>query len=332
MAGLEEYAALSFTPQGQQALSLADMVLSYDHDHGQRLAAFEYLKRDGEELEPMGANGSRLTYKIVIMGEAPLTAGGPPMSAGARYQALVRAQRSQPRGLLVDLRLGRWQVGWRSIRASEEPEQAIDCIEATLEFTEDQVDQALAIEAQPTPQARANEAINAYSILVAASQLVYKASPSALMQSAHDTAERFADTAAAFVNAALTAANTPTVDPTLRTQLENIDRQREAYFAALDDTLAFTQQSAVSLVPFRHGAYITYAASVELLLAVENLKPQAFEFVTPTQMTLLQVLTTVYGSDAQSHRQVAEALNPFAPRIQIPAGYRLRLITPTVRQ
>ena len=49
-------------------------------------------------------------------------------------------------------------------------------------------------------------------------------------------------------------------------------------------------------------------------------------------MTLLQVLTTVYGSDAQSHRQEAEALNPFAPRIQIPAGYRLRLITPTVRQ
>ena len=152
------------------------------------------------------------------------------------------------------------------------------------------------------------------------------------MQSAHDTAERFADTAAAFVNAALTAANTPTVDPTLRTQLENIDRQREAYFAALDETLAFTQQSAVSLVPFRHGAYITYAASVELLLAVENLKPQALEFVTPTQMTLLQVLTNVYGSAAQSHRQEAEALDPLAPPIRLPAGYRLLPTPPTVRE
>ncbi len=53
MPGLDEYAALTFTPNGQQALGLGQAVLSYDHDHGERLAQFDYLKRDGAEQEPM---------------------------------------------------------------------------------------------------------------------------------------------------------------------------------------------------------------------------------------------------------------------------------------
>ena len=87
-----------FHPNGQQALDLSGAVLLYDHEHGQRLAQFEPLKRDGAVLEPMGAAPSRFSYALVLMGTAPLTAGGAPMSAGARYQALVEAQRSQPKG------------------------------------------------------------------------------------------------------------------------------------------------------------------------------------------------------------------------------------------
>lgn len=332
MPGLSEYAQLTYTPNGQQALLLGDTVERLDHDHSERLAQFEYLKRDGAEQEPMGANASRLSYKIVLMGEAPLTSGGAPMSAGARYQALVTAQRSQPRGLLVDPRLGRWQVGWRSIRASEEPSRAVDCIEATLEFVEDQIDQALAIETQPTPQQRANQTVSAYSIVVAASVAGFGSSASPAMRAVSITAQDLGRVTAAFVNAALLSVQNQGVDPALRAQLDNIRTAREAYFAALDDSLAYSLDNPVSLVPLRHGAYMTETAAIELLNAIDNLKPQIFEFVTPSEMTLLSVLVRVYGSDAQSHREEAERLNPFLGPLRIPPGTSIKLVSPTPRQ
>lgn len=332
MPGLDEYAALTFTPNGQQALGLGQAVLSYDHDHGERLAQFDYLKRDGAEQEPMGANASVLTYRLVLMGEAPLTAGGPPISAGARYQALFNAQRSQPRGLLVDPRLGRWQVAWSSIRASEEPQRAVDSIEITLVFREDQIDQALAIENQPTPQARANEAVSAYSIVVAASVAGFTIFPVPLFKKMADTAQGLGDAAAALVNAALTLVQNKGVDPSLRSMLENVQRARLDYFAAVDAALTYSQTDPVSAVEYKHAAYMTEAACVELLISIEQLKPQLFDYVTPSAMSLIALLQLVYGQDAQSHREEALRLNPFLPTVTIPAGTTVRLVAPTPRQ
>jgi hypothetical protein len=332
MPGLDEYAALTITPNGQQALILHGTVLSYEHEHGERLAQFEYLKRDGAEQEPMGANASRLNYKLVLMGEAPLTAGGAPMSAGQRYQVLVTAQRSQPRCLLVDPRLGRWQVGWSSIRASEEPQKAIDCIEISLSFVEDQIDQALAIEAQPTPQARANQAVDAYSIVYAATFLAFNERTNPSFQACVNASQHLADATGAFVNAALNSVQSQGVDPTLRAMLDSVRVARESYFTALDATLADSLDNPVSLVEFKHAAYLTEAASVELLIAIENLKPQILDYRLPTPMSLIAVLQLIYGADAQAHREEAERLNPFSPTVTIPAGTTLRLVAPTPRQ
>jgi hypothetical protein len=57
-------------------------VLLFDHEHGQRLAQFELLKRDGAVLESMGASPSRFTYALVLMGTSPLTTGGAISSGG----------------------------------------------------------------------------------------------------------------------------------------------------------------------------------------------------------------------------------------------------------
>lgn len=332
MAGLDEYAALTITPNGQQALILHGTVLAYEHEHGERLAQFEYLKRDGAEQEPMGANASRLNYKLVLMGEAPLTAGGAPMSAGQRYQVLVTAQRSQPRCLLVDPRLGRWQVGWSSIRASEEPQKAIDCIEISLSFVEDQIDQALAIEAQPTPQARANQAVDAYSAMYAATFLLFGNRSNPSYQAVVNYAQNLAMTAAAFVNAALESTQNGTFDPTLRTMLASVESVRGDFFTTLARTTTDSLEPDVSLTEIRHAAYMTDAACVELLASIENLRPQVFDYYVASPMSLIQVLQLVYGSDAQSHREEAERLNPFFPTVTIPAGTTLRLVAPTPRQ
>lgn len=332
MPGLDEYASLTFTPNGQQALDLSGAVLLFDHEHGQRLAQFELLKRDGAVLEPMGAAPSRFSYALVLMGTAPLTAGGAPMSAGARYQALVEAQRSQPKGLLVDPRLGRWQVGWRSLSAREEPQRAVDSIEIRLEFVEDQIDQGLAIETQPTPQLRANQAVNAYGIVVAASVAGFGSSTSPIMRGVSTAAQDMGRVTAAFVNAALESVQNQGVDPALRAQLDNVRTAREAYFAALDASLAYSLADPVELVPYRHGAYMTEAAARELLIAIESLKPQLLEYVTPSSMTLLAALVAVYGSDAQSHRAEVERLNPFLPTLAIPQGTKITMVAPLPRQ
>jgi hypothetical protein len=44
------------------------------------------------------------------------------------------------------------------------------------------------------------------------------------------------------------------------------------------------------LVEFKHAAYLTEAASLELLIAIENLKPQIFDYRLPAPMSLIAVL------------------------------------------
>ena len=60
---------------------------------------------------------------------------------------------------------------------------------------------------------------------------------------------------------------------------------------------------------------MTEAAARGCFIAIESLKPQLFEYVTPSSMTLLAALVAVYGSDAQSHRAEVERLNPFCQRL-----------------
>ena len=153
------YEAFSFTPQGEQALLLSGVLLSSEDEIGARLAAFEYIKRDGAEQEPMGAAPAQFTFRIVITGSAPLTQGGASLSATERYAKLGQTVRTQPRGILNHPRLGRWQVAFKQIRSREEPKKALDTIEATLVFVEDQLDQAIVIDSTPTPQAQANRTI-----------------------------------------------------------------------------------------------------------------------------------------------------------------------------
>jgi len=332
MPGLSEYAALSFAPKGQQALILANAVERYEHQHGQRLAQFEYLKRDGAEQEPMGASASRLTYKLVLMGSAPLTSGGASLSAGERYAQLLKIARGQPKGLLVDIRLGRWNVGLASIRASEDPKKAIDTIELTIEFVEDQIDQGLAIEQQPSPQVRANQAVSAYSILVAASAIGFGESPLSVMQGAHQAAVRFGEKVAAYTNAAVESSGNIAIDPSLRVQIKDVRDSQEEYFAALDRTLSQTLEPPVSLAPYRHATYMALSACEELQISIDNLKPQVIEYVLPKADNLLSVLVRIYGNEAQEHFDEALLLNPFVNPVLISQGTTLSLVSPVPKQ
>lgn len=325
------YQTFSITPDGQQTIVLTGALEAMDDDLGSRLASFEYLKRDGAEVEAMGAQQARFSFKVVLMGSAPLYPGGSPMTAGARYLALAQAQRTQPKCQLSHPRLGLWKVGWVKLRAHEQPQRAVDTIEISLEFIEDQTDAAIQAEV-PTPQARAQSVVSAYSILKAAVALKYSAAPSALMTRVVTTTDALASTAGAFVNDALLVAQGELVSPSIDTQFGYVVNAAETTLAALDASVAYSRDNPVELVPFRHQAYMVWAFSAELLLAIAEQKPVLITYTTPTAMSLDQVLLAVYGPDAANHRQEALSNNRIATPLQIPQGYRLRLVAPQVRQ
>lgn len=325
-------AAFSFTPSGQATLLLHGSLEALDDELGARLASFEYLKRDGAELEPMGAAQARFSFRVVLLGSAPLTPGGEPLSAGVRYAKLVEAQRTQPRGLLMHPRLGRWQVGWQRIRGHEQPARARDLVECSLDFIEDQVDQAVAVEAQPTPQARAAQAVTAYGVLRAAVALRFGNSGLPVFANAVSATEQLAGRTASFVTSALAAAQSTAPDPSLPQQLGEVAAARDAALASLTATLAQTLSPDVSLTPFRHQAQMTYAACVELLAAVADQQPVVTRFTVPTAMSLDQVLLALYGADARNYLAVLLSLNRIPTPLWIPQGTVLRVVSPLVLQ
>ena len=327
------YEAFSFTPQGEQALLLSGVLLSSEDEIGARLAAFEYIKRDGAEQEPMGAAPAQFTFRIVITGSAPLTQGGASLSATERYAKLGQTVRTQPRGILNHPRLGRWQVAFKQIRAREEPKKALDTIEATLVFVEDQLDQAIVIDSTPTPQAQANRTINAYSVMVAASALSFKADPRAIMQAADTAINQFAVKAAAFVVDGIALAQSSVADLSpLRTQLAAIEVARLATFAALDATLALTLAPAVTLTRYKDQAYQVQASCVELVRAIEAIKPPVVYYTVPSTMSLDQLLLALYGGDAKMHAAEVLSLNLIKTPMRIQAGIVLRLVSPAIVQ
>ena len=138
------------------------------------------------------------------------------MSAGARYQNWSKRQRSQPKGCwsIPGLVAGK-SGGGRCRRVRSHSGRSIRS-RLRLEFVEDQIDQGLAIETQPTPQLRANQAVNAYGIVVAASVAGFGSSTSPIMRGVSTAAQDMGRVTAAFVNAALESVQNQGVDPALR--------------------------------------------------------------------------------------------------------------------
>ena len=332
---LEEfYGNFSFTPKGGETITLSGALLSLDDDLGARFATHEYVKRDGGELEPMGAQQGRYSFRIVLLGSAPLTDGGPPLSAGDRYRKLVQVQRETPRGLLTHPRLGRIQAGFAKLKASETPAKAVDQIELTLEFLEDQLDQALSFEQNPTPQGRANQVATAYSYAVGATATLFgdrRPLSVSYRQAIADVTRLMANLAtvsAAFTEAALVSAQNTFPDLALRGQLGEVRAAMDAVLAALPRTLPFTRESDVSLTPARDGAYQAFAACLALYESVLAQKPEIVPYTVPVAMPLDRILLRLYGSDASKHFDEILQLNRIPDALLIPPGTTLQIVSP----
>ncbi|MFO0578702.1 MAG: DNA circularization N-terminal domain-containing protein [Polyangia bacterium] len=303
-------------------LVLHGVLVTWSHRLGIRLASHEPLKRDGGEQEPMGAAVGRFSYRCVFLGA----------DATARYNNLVLSVRQNPRGILVDPRLGRIQAACEGIEASETPETGVDCIEFEARFAEDALDTALA-SAQPLgPSAYAAQVTAALGSLTDLVDARFLGNPVRSFLSVLQYAEALGRAAEAYADAALAALQTDSPNPALRQLLGVVLAQQDALLVALQATRAYTLEPDVSLTPYRAQARQVYSACLQLQDSITALKPPVILFPVTTAMSLVQVAVVLYGKDAQSKVPEIRALNRLETPYWIPAGTVLKVVAPQVRQ
>lgn len=283
------------------------------------LASYTYLKRDGGEQEPMGAGTKRFRFRCVYVGP----------DCGQQYQNLAASIQQEPRGPLVHPRLGRFNVACSGIRGTENVVTAIDVIEFTIEFLENQLDQGNGNPNQAGAQLRASQVTEALnSATEAVAKITNNRIANAVYAAATAAMVTFQDWAEQFRLAALDAAQTNSPDVALSKLLANVLQKRNLALAAVTATLPYTLQPEVSLTDARTSIYIAYAACLQLYQSVQDQKPAVVDFTVPATMSLNQVLVRLYGAQAQANKVNLKVLNRIPTPYAIPGGTVLRVTVP----
>lgn len=305
-----------------KGMDLNGVLVGWSHRLAVRLASHEYLKRDGGEQEPLGAAVGRFSYRCVFMGP----------DCTAQYNNLVLSIRQNPRGPLVDPRLGAIQAACEGIDATEVAEEAADCIEFTIRFAEDQLDATLATEQPVGPSQYAAGVLNSVTTLTDLVDARFLGNFATSFRAVVALLPTFSTAATAYVTSALASVQSGSPEPSLPQLLGAVKVQRDLFLRALAVTLAFTLEPDVSLTPYRVQAYAIYDGCVQLGDSLGALRPPIILYQVGAAMSLNQVATALYGMDARTKVPEIRSLNRIQSPYWIPQGTILKVVAPQVRQ
>lgn len=305
-----------------RGLVLHGDLLSWNHKIGIRLASHEYLKRDGGEQEPMGAAAGHFSYRCVLLGS----------DATAQYNNLVLKIRQNPRGLLIDPRLGRINAACEGLDASEDPGQAVDRISFEIRFIEDALDTAIASEQPLGPPQHAAQVKVSTASLKASVDARFLGNPATSFKAVLAYLDTLTTSATTYVAAALASLATSSPSFELLQLLGAVRVQRDLFLAALDSTLSYTLEPPVSLTPHRAEALAAYAACVQLQESITSLKPPVILFPVGSAMSVAHISTVLYGKDARGKVSEILSLNRIKTPHWVAAGTILKVVAPSVRQ
>ena len=315
-------------------LALEGALVSWNDVLNIRFARHAYLKRDGAEQEPMGAEPIRFTMRLALMGA----------SWAANYRALVASIRQEPRGLLVHPLLGNLRVACTGISdASAEPGRAKRLLEVTLGFEEDALDTAIVSETYKEPAsaaARVAKAEKKFQAEVAPTSsglgkvLAALTTANIVARAAVlATASAIARVSAALITStsayriAAQAVASGALDPSLAAKLSACGLATDAAVEAL---LAYPLPAGATAQPAVSAAVELYAACVGLDRAVAATRPPIIEYRLTGTTNLFVLAARLYpGQDATLRAQDLLALNRITTPLSIPAGTVLRLPRPT---
>ena len=291
-------------------MSLAGNLLAWNDRVGVRLAVHQYLKRDGAEVEPMGAEPMRFTMRLCFLGVA----------WAKQYRAFVESIRADPRGELVHPILGTIRVACEGVQdAAVVPGSERDSIAVTVGFVEDSVDAIVQAERFPGPTAQAARVQNlAVGLVDTVAGLVVAAG----------VVQTFVGYALTFAASARQMFESGESNPSVDQQLEAAGVSADAATAAvLVDTTTTTSNAeryeALQLIQQ------LYAAALTLMLSIAASRPALVTYVVPLDTNVTSLVATLYGADGLSRVDEVLRLNRVPDPFRIPAGTRLQVPTPT---
>lgn len=288
-------------------LELHGCLVGWSDSLPQRLARHVYVKRDGAELEPTGADPGTFKFRLAFMGEHWAT----------NYRALVQSIRDNPRGLLIHPILGEIQVGCMGIdSADSEPGQALNLLNVSITFVEDQVDGTFALAEFEGPAAKQAKVDTWTGTLGAlASKFLFAASEF----------EKLIYSANVYAEAAYNAIANNEPNPALATMLGDVGTKAQALGRLLKQEQESRSGASRDYQPAVEAVERTHSACVELDEAIQYNHPTLEDFVVPATMPLATLAALRYGKNAKTGMDEMLTLNRIADPHAIPAGTVLRV-------
>lgn len=305
---LTDAKAFTFSPGGVR-LDLSGNLVSWNDKIGIRLAGHQYLKRDGAEQEPMGAEPGRFTMRLCFLGP----------KWASNYRALVAAIRKDPRGEMVHPVLGSLRVACEGIPdAVVDPGAERDSINFSLSFVEDSVDASSESARYEGPATKAAKVNNLATQVTAAI---------AQFATAIAAGETLTGEAVAYAADAVAATTANTFNSGVDQQLASVSIAADEAIAAIiadPDALGAAGFPAISLVRQ------LLAACLDLEESTRSTRATVISYVVGADTNLAALAATLYGKDALQHLDELLALNRIPSPHAVPAGTRLRVSAPTL--
>ncbi len=289
-------------------LDLSGVLVSHNAAWALRVARHSYLKRDGAELEPMGAESARVTYRLTYVGEG----------FAARYRQLVASVRQESRGVLVDPLAGQLRAVCTGISdASRDLRTGRNAVDVTITFEEDALDTALQVELYEGPSSAVAKITTRATIARTAAAPFSTATVS--VASAISKAQLFA--------AAANLSISGIVDLTLTAKLATTGTATDVAVAALLADPGATGARAYSAVSRLVELYAACAAADQ---AVKRNRPAVIDYRVAGPVSVFVLAARLYpGKNTQQKVTEILAANRLPDPLCIPAGTVLHLTSPS---
>lgn len=327
-----------FQPDGGAAYDLSGAELaSHTGAVPMRNAAFEYIARDGGDIEGLGAGIEPYTFTCFYTGE----------NYGTRLQALRFAIQTQPRGLLTHPELGKiraYCLGIDDYAVNYVTER--ETVNFRISFKQDGTDTTKLGDIAPTVSTLAarygrtidkvNTSITDILTLVspavgtagsvATAIALFPTTVNVLAQSVISTTAALINFATIFANSAVQIATLGQVDLTL-------DAQRDRVFIACQETLTALRNTGLSdaaLYPALAQVRGLYAQTLDLDTLTRTQSPEVNTVVIQGRQPLVVFAAQQYGGQAAIGKVDELRVNNKIGSFGLNPGQSMRVIGATV--
>ncbi len=272
-----------------------------------RIAKHSYLKRDGSEKEPMGADDGVFRFRLELVGD----------DCTATYRAIAAYLRKYPRGSLFHPLLGQIQVASEGVDGGEWNAGSVNLVSVALTFSEDALDAAIAVNAIPSP------ATQQAAVATSTATLTTTASAWSTLASTIALVSTVVTKATAYAQVAIRVYQSGNLTDQLGLLLNGVKSATQALAIALplDGTIANEARRAQIVI----AAEQSYASCLRMQYSILAIRQVAQPFTVQGTMTAGAVASRVFPGTGASRVDQILALNRIPNPYAIPPGTRLKV-------